>query len=430
MIDVKEIRYNQSKASISGRRISWGVNMLRRSLSFFVLVFSGALVLASCADQGGSDCGACAQGTACRNGVCVSNFGDDTLHGDNSVLDLGETTQTDTSNPTNDVVDTEPTDTGNNNGELCSNGVDDNGNGVIDEGCACVALSTQPCWPDNRIRRRNVGACSDGVQECMQLGDFWIWGQCAGAVTPGAEVGGNGVDEDCDGVDAPPQDPLNCWASEKGVCNNGVDEDCDGLTDCYDTDCATYCAACTEYEEICSGGVDEDCDGLTDCQDPDCSSQPECDIPIPPACQPVFPYFLEIACGDGRDNDCDGRIDCDDNDCKTPGQCGCDTKENGCSDQIDNDCDGHTDCADENCETCTPGSMRWCDEPTQCYWGQQECQSDHTWGQCYENVNRPGNCSGQMYSMSCCVSANQCCQNYPDDQSSVGNCATVSSCLP
>src|SRR5690606_14722149 len=112
-------------------------------------------------------------------------------------------------------------------------------------------------------------------------------------------------------------------------------------------------------------------------------ADPACNVPPANGCTRQFPYFLEVACGDMADNDCDGRIDCNDNDCRQPGQCGCDQREIGtCDDQTDNDCDGYTDCGDENCEICTPGSVRWCDEPTQCYWGRQECQSDGRWGEC------------------------------------------------
>jgi hypothetical protein len=71
--------------------------------------------------------------------------------------------------------------------ELCD-GLDNNCNAQVDEGCACVAGQTQPCGS-------SVGQCKAGKATCTLAGAF---GPCGGAVGPAAEIC-NGLDDDCDG---------------------------------------------------------------------------------------------------------------------------------------------------------------------------------------------------------------------------------------
>ncbi len=310
--------------------------------------------------------------------------------------------------------------------DKCGNGLDDNGNGLVDEGCPCKTGQTQKCW-SGPASVRNVGACKDGVQACQSFGEFMSWGQCLGEVLPSTEIPGNGIDEDCNGSD--PGGACKPTSSTE-VCGSGKDDDCNGLQDCQDPACASVCNC---SKEICNDGKDNDCDKLIDCKDPDCATATNCQPK--PGCTPQFPFFLEVACGDGKDNDCDGKIDCADPDCKQPGQCGCAARETNCHDGVNEDCDKYTDCADEDCEPCQPGTMRYCDTPTQCNWGKQNCGPDGHWGDCNETTDIPANCggvgaggSGTAYSRDCCLQAGKCCQNYPTDQSSVGNCPGVTKC--
>lgn len=84
--------------------------------------------------------------------------------------------------------------------ELCGdnndgNGLDDDCNGKVDEGCSCTSGATRPCFagpPD----RRNVGACADGIAVCDEFG---LWGSCGAGVSPSPEVC-NGTDDDCNGI--------------------------------------------------------------------------------------------------------------------------------------------------------------------------------------------------------------------------------------
>lgn len=84
--------------------------------------------------------------------------------------------------------------------ELC--GPDENGDGLdndcdgqVDEDCNCEPMvDSQACFP-GAPDRRNIGVCSDGIQNCSEFG---IWDFCVGAVTPSDEVC-DGMDNDCDG---------------------------------------------------------------------------------------------------------------------------------------------------------------------------------------------------------------------------------------
>ncbi|MCB9603737.1 MAG: hypothetical protein H6720_25750 [Sandaracinus sp.] len=151
------------------------------------------------------------------------------------------------------------------NDELCDGTVDDDCDGTVDEGCACVASESRRCGASE------TGACRGGEQRC----EGGRWSGCDGAVLPRAEICGNRLDDDCDGV---VDDPSFCACPrpEPERCGDEIDNDCDGVVDEPDA-----CVACEPIVETCGNGEDDDCDGRVD--------EGETEI-----------------CGDGVDQDCDG----------------------------------------------------------------------------------------------------------------------------
>jgi len=70
--------------------------------------------------------------------------------------------------------------------EIC-NGVDDDCDGSVDPGCACLDGETRPCGSD-------VGACATGMQRCID----GAWDESCEGDTPPSDELCNGIDDDCD----------------------------------------------------------------------------------------------------------------------------------------------------------------------------------------------------------------------------------------
>ncbi|MFT5357699.1 MAG: hypothetical protein ACI9KE_004936 [Polyangiales bacterium] len=143
--------------------------------------------------------------------------------------------------------------------ESACDGLDNNCDGDIDEGCACIDGETQACGS-------SVGLCVRGTQTCVG-GAF---GMCEGATEPVVESC-NGVDDDCDsGTDDDLVAP-GCALSE-GVCAGSV-QVCGGASGweaCVGTagygpnylsaeDGATSEGACDGLDNDCNGVVDDGC---------------------------------------------------------------------------------------------------------------------------------------------------------------------------
>lgn len=149
-------------------------------------------------------------------------------------------------------------------GETCD-GVDDDCDGQVDEGCECQPNMTQPCYT-GPLATRGQGACKDGVQTCSSTGQ---WGECAGQVLPSPDIC-DGVDNDCSVATADgSQDPgvgVACDGPDADLCEDGV------------TVCSSGTISCSEvgpgYVETCSG-MDDDCDGEID-EDVNVNDNPVC----------------------------------------------------------------------------------------------------------------------------------------------------------
>jgi len=225
----------------------------------------------------------------------------------------------------------------------CSDGVDDDGDGLVD-------LADPGCSSPSDTSEQGSGIdCNDGVDND---GDGLV----------------DLADPGCSSIDDPTETTPTL------PCDDGIDNDGDGLVDHADLGCPVP----TDPDEkapgiACDDGIDNDGDGLVDLADPGCASAldtsesipggPQCDDGIDndgdgkidmadPACLHRTDNLEGPVCDDGRDNDGDGKID-------FPNDPGCTsvfatTESPVCDDGIDNDGDGKVDWADPQCK---PGQV-------------------------------------------------------------------------
>ncbi len=286
----------------------------------------------------------------------------DTSAGSNSADDTTTANDTTTADP--DTGST--TDTGEDCFEEICDGLDNDCDDDVDEGCTCAEGDSQSCYtgPDGTAGH---GACVEGTQTC---GSDGTWGDCEGAVEPADETC-NLVDDDCDDETDEGFEPESCGDGICMVtvetCVKGEPQECEPLP--------AEVESCNGQDDDCDGDIDEDCD----CEDgdtQDCYAGPrgtedvgQCHggtmtcaggewgdcvgdvVPVSEAC-------------DGLDNDCDAVAD--DNNPGGGGACNtgmagvcsighqeCNAGSLGCvadqsasaeiCDGLDNDCDSGTD---------------------------------------------------------------------------------------
>jgi hypothetical protein len=145
-------------------------------------------------------------------------------------------------------------------GETC-NGVDDDCDGVVDNGCSCEDGAVQDCYggPAGTV---GVGVCSGGQQTCSG----GAWGSCTGGVVPGTEQC-NTLDDDCD---AEVDEGCQCTAGAQQSCYDGpgatrnVGVCQDGAQTCQSGAWGPCTGSVVPTTEDCGDGLDNDCDGQTD----------------------------------------------------------------------------------------------------------------------------------------------------------------------
>jgi hypothetical protein len=142
--------------------------------------------------------------------------------------------------------------------ELCGNGLDDDGDGLVDEGCTCEVGKTQPCFGGDP-KRAGKGACTLGSQTCnKQSGEIeqGSWGACTGYGDPSPEVCDGAADEDCDGsVD----NGCPSTSGDEKACSNACGQ---GKQTCVEGKWGG-CSAPSPEPEVCDG-KDDDCNGAAD----------------------------------------------------------------------------------------------------------------------------------------------------------------------
>jgi hypothetical protein len=152
--------------------------------------------------------------------------------------------------------------------EVCD-GLDNDCDGDVDEGCECQGSQTQACY-SGPPATAGVGPCHAGTQACVA----GHWGACAGEQVPAAEVC-NGVDDDCnaqidDGVATTyyPDVDHDGWGAATGAVHAcsapagyvTVGGDCDdGLPNVH-----------PGAPEVCGNALDDDCNGFIDAASEGC----------------------------------------------------------------------------------------------------------------------------------------------------------------
>ena len=123
------------------------------------------------------------------------------------------------------------------------------------------------------------------------------------------------ADQDCAAFAPPPPPPST--EDTAALCSDTIDNDGDGLVDLADQDCAPFVsppppappAGGEDTTALCSDAIDNDGDGLIDLNDPDCAAF------APPPPPPAGGEDTALLCSDGIDNDGDTLIDLADSDC-------------------------------------------------------------------------------------------------------------------
>jgi hypothetical protein len=170
--------------------------------------------------------------------------------------------------------------------EVCGDGLDNNCNNLVDDGCGPVCgngscEAGESCQTCQDCKVPGAGQpCSTGQPGVCSPGKLDGCGVCVASLTPGVEVCGDGLDNNCNG-----QTDENCVGvvCPDGTCGPG--ETCGNCpADCKVPGAGQPCA--TGQPGVCSQGTNNACG--------------QCVGPQPAA--------VEV-CGDGLDNNCNGQTD-------------------------------------------------------------------------------------------------------------------------
>jgi hypothetical protein len=331
---------------------------------------SGFCIAGACAaiPTGGRPTGAlCSAPSDCASGVCT----------DGTCRDGGSATSPDPTMPP--TIETRV------NGEICDDGLDNDGDGQVNEDCPCNPGDRMQCYP-GRPDHAGGTRCQWGSMACNTTGR---WNACTGFGRPQMEEC-NGIDDNCDGqIDEECGCPTagmtrSCYGGPMGspgvgVCRSGTQRceadmagrlvwgECEGMI-------VPNFESCNSVDDDCDGDVDEGCEcalGATR----DCTAG--AGTPGTGICRGGRQRCLPRADGGSTWGACVGAVG---------------PRAETCNGADDN-CDGRTD---EGC-SCTAGQVQPCyNGPAGtagrgvCRAGTTTCQPDGTWGAC-SGATLPGN---------------------------------------
>jgi len=101
--------------------------------------------------------------------------------------------------------------------EICGNGIDDDCNQRVDDGCFCAPGATQSCY-GGLPSQAGVGVCTMGTQTCNMVGELGEWGACSGDGRPTQVMCGLMQDSHCNGMI---DEGCNCTAGQQQACYEG-----------------------------------------------------------------------------------------------------------------------------------------------------------------------------------------------------------------
>lgn len=159
--------------------------------------------------------------------------------------------------------------------EVCGDGLDNDGNGLVDDGCSCEVGKTQACFAGDP-KLAGHGPCALGTQTCAKVvgqGEFntTAWGACEGSGEPTPETC-NGKDDDCNGV---------------------VDDGCD----CKDGDTQACSTKCGDGQQSCQGGKWSECDAPKPNANGSCNQKVNINVDGDCVCAPACPANVPFVVG-------------------------------------------------------------------------------------------------------------------------------------
>lgn len=136
--------------------------------------------------------------------------------------------------------------------DRCVLGNDDNCNGKANEGCLCVMGQTRLCSEGGA-----KGACASGTQTCNAEG---TWGACS-VVAKTMDTCEPGDDSTCNGV---PNEACVCKNGETQLCSKGgLQGKCAGGTQTCAAGKWGACSITPSAKDTCVSGNDDNCNGKT-----------------------------------------------------------------------------------------------------------------------------------------------------------------------